>query len=107
ALAGLIGDRGRRARLVTLRQVAVVAAVSAAVGVLVRVFAGGSFGLGGASNPASYAAVGTRFDPTAYLFTGQFLPLAHAGTRHWYIPPGQVVADILAGMGIIWPPSAM
>src|SRR5215475_4369500 len=107
ALAGLIGNGARPARLVTLRQVAVVAAVSAAVGVLVRVFAGGSFGLGGASNPGSYATVGTRFDPTAYLFTGKFMPLAHAGTGHWYIPPGQVVADILAGMGIIWPPWAM
>jgi len=105
-LAELLRDDDNRARLLVLRQGAVLAGVSAFLGVLIRVFAGGSFGLGGASNPSEYAAIRTRFDPTFYLFTGRFLPLGPAG-GHWYVPPARVVADIMAGGGIIWPAWAL
>ena len=101
--AELLRDEGNRARLMTLRQGVALAAVSVFLGVLIRVFAGGSFGLGGASNPSGYAAIHTSFDPTSYLFTGKFLPRGAAGSGHWYVPPVRVVDDIMAGSGILWP----
>jgi hypothetical protein len=106
ALAELLREGDNRARLLVVRQGAVLAGVSAVLGILIRVFAGGSFGLGGASNPSGYAAIHTRFDPTYYLFTGKFLPRGPAA-GHWYVPPVRVVADIMAGGGILWPPWAL
>lgn len=103
AVAELFLVHDNPSRLLILRQGAVLAGVSAFLGVLIRVFAGGSLGLGGASNPSGYAAIHTSFDPTYYLFTGQFLSRASAGSGHWYVPPGQVVNDIMAGGGILWP----
>ena len=98
----LLADEGNRARLMTLRQLVALGGFAAILGLVVRVLAGGSFGLGGASNPGGYTPVQGKYDPTAYLFAGRFLPL---GQRHghWYVPPGQVVQRIMAGSGIDWP----
>ena len=49
-LARLLCDAGWQARIATLRSGLVIGCTGAALGVLIRVFAGGSFGLGGASN---------------------------------------------------------
>lgn len=99
----LLVDEGNRARLVTLRQGLVLGGFSAFLGVVIRVLAGGSFGLEGASNPASYTAIRGRYDPTAYLHTGSFVPLNPAGRGHWYVPPVRVVRRIMEGSGITWP----
>lgn len=77
-LARLLYDENRRARLGTLRRGIVVGASGAVAGLAIRVFAGGTLGLGGASNQAAYNAIHTRFDPTAYLYLGTFTPRHHA-----------------------------
>lgn len=99
----LLVDEGNRARLFTLRQGIILGGFSAFLGILIRMLAGGSFGLEGASNPASYTAIHGRFDPTAYLHSGIFVPLDSTGRGHWYVPPAKVVRRIMAGSGINWP----
>ncbi len=105
--AELLRTEKDRPRLVTLRQFAVLAAVAGSVAAVIRLLAGGSFGLTGASNPGGYAALHLGFDPTAYLFAGKFEPLAPPGGGHWYVPPGKVVDDIMTGCGIHWPAWAL
>ena len=103
-VAELLRDAGHQARLATLGQGIVVAAVGGIGGLLIRVFAGGAFGLEGASNPGGYAAIHTSFDPTAYLYTGAMLPRVAAGARQWYVPPRRVVSAMFAdALGFHWP----
>jgi hypothetical protein len=59
---------------VVLRQGLVMAGVLGVVFLAIRLAAGGSFGLGGASNPASYSNIRTRYDPTLFLFDSTFHP---------------------------------
>src|SRR5262249_54508972 len=106
-VAELLRGEDNRSRFLVLRQAGVLAGIFALLGVLIRVFAGGSFGLGGASDPSAYAAVNTSFDPTYYLFTGKFAPPDLAGSGHWYVPPARVVADVMSGTGILWPTWAL
>ena len=87
-IALLIRDRGKSAWLATLRQEVIVAVSGGVTGLIIRVLAGGAFGLTGASDQAAYAAIKTKFDPTAYLYLGQFLP--RQSTRP-YSPPHEVV----------------
>jgi hypothetical protein len=104
-VAELLRAGGKRARLIVLRQFAVLSSASAVVAVLIRVFAGGTFGLGGASSPSGYAALHMSFDPTAYLFSGAFVPWgpSAAGGGHWYYSPWHVVDHIMGGADIHWP----
>jgi len=103
-VAELLRDESNRARLATLRQVIAVGAVGGIGGLVIRVFAGGAFGLEGASNPGGYAAIHTSFDPTAYLYTGAMLPRVAAGARQWYVPPRRVVSAMFAdALGFHWP----
>jgi hypothetical protein len=103
-VAELLRDESTRARIATLRQGIVVAAVGGIGGLAIRVFAGGAFGLEGASNPGGYAAIHTSFDPTAYLYTGAFLPRVAAGSRQWYVPPRRVISSMFAdALGARWP----
>lgn len=99
-LAEILRGKDLRARLIALRQGAVIAGVLGVLLAAIRVFAGGSFGLQGASNPATYAAIHTSFDPTAYLYDGRFLPRVSAQSGHWYVPPGQVLHRVFAYSGL-------
>jgi len=104
-VAELLRVSGTRARLVVARQFAVLGSACAFLAVLIRLFAGGTFGLGGASNPSGYAALHMSFDPTAYLFSGAFVPWGPgaAGGGHWYVSPWHVVDYIMSGADIHWP----
>lgn len=86
---------------------AVIAEIGGAAGVAIRVFAGGAFGLTGASNPSGYNAIHTPFDPTAYLYYGAILPRDSGARGHWYVQPGQLVRFMLAGNGIDLPTWAL
>jgi hypothetical protein len=102
-VAELLLGKGNGPRLMALRQGAVLGAVFALLAVVIRLFAGGTFGLGGASNPAGYAAMHLSFDPTAYLFSGKFVRWGTAGSGHWYVPAQRVVSDVMIGPGTTWP----
>jgi hypothetical protein len=102
-VAELLRAKGNPARLIVLRQCAVLGSAFAVLALVIRLFAGGTLGLGGASNPSSYNALHLRFDPTAYLFSGAFVPWGPAGGGHWYVRPWQVVDDIMGAADIHWP----
>jgi hypothetical protein len=102
----LLYDPGWHTRFATLRSGLVVGSTGAVLGVLIRVFAGGSLGLGGASDQSAYNAIRTRFDPTAYLFLGRFLPRDRSsGFTHPYESArGLVEGLIYKGLGEHLPP---
>ncbi len=104
-LARLLSDAGWQARIATLRSGLVIGCTGAVLGGLIRVFAGGSFGLGGASDQSAYNAIPTRFDPTAYLYLGTFPPRDRSsGLTHPYIPARRLVDNfIYTGLGQILP----
>ena len=77
--------------LLVLRQGTTMAGLLGGLFVVIRLVAGGSFGLTGASNPAEYSAIPVPFDPTDYLFSGQFRPRLTAPS-HWYSIPHLLVA---------------
>jgi hypothetical protein len=105
-LAELLRAAGKSARLIVLRQCAVLVSGFAVLGLIIRHFAGGTLGLGGASDPATYGALHMSFDPTAYLFSGAYVPWGpgKSGGGHWYTSPWRVVDDIVGGAGIHFPP---
>ena len=80
-----------------LRRGLAVAGVAGAGGVLIRIFAGGSFGLQGAQGAASYASLHLAYDPTAYLYGGLMYPSGMPGSAHWYAHPGVVIVSMVAG----------
>lgn len=94
-VAELLRDHGIRARLLTLRDGLAVAGISGVLAIIIRVFAGGSFGLGGA-NQSGYAAIHTPFDVTAYLLNGSFLPWDVSHGSHWYVAPGQLITQMMS-----------
>ncbi len=100
-LARLLYDAGWQARIATLRSGLLVGCTGAVLGVLIRVIAGGSFGLEGASNQSAYNAIPTRFDPTAYLYLGTFPPRDRSsGLMHPYLPAASMVHAFIAwGLG--------
>jgi len=61
--------------------------VSLVLAIMIRAFAGGSFGLEGAQNTAGYARTHTAFDPTAYLYGGSSVARNRAlwNTRPWRV----------------------
>jgi hypothetical protein len=91
-VAQLIRDRSKTAWIATVRQELIVGATCGVALLLVRVFAGGSFGLTGASDQAAYNAIHTKFDPTAYLYNGSFPPRKAAAP---YVPWHRVVSDFV------------
>ena len=101
-LARLLYDAGWRARLATLRSGLLVGGSAGVLGLAIRVFAGGAFGLGGASNQAGYAAIHTPFDPTEYLYYGHFVPRDPASTGlHPYMSARHLFSGFLSsGLGI-------
>jgi hypothetical protein len=95
-LARLLIDPGWRARIATLRSGLIVGCTGAVLGLLIRLFAGGSFGLEGASDQSAYNAISARFDPTAYLYLGTFLPRDRSsGLWHPYTPAASMVHVII------------
>ena len=104
-LARLLYDPGWQARIATLRSGLVIGGTGAVLGVLVRVFAGGSFGLNGASDQSAYNVIRTRFDPTAYLYLGTFPPRDRSsGFAHPYVPAASMVHTFIAyGLGQVLP----
>jgi hypothetical protein len=105
-LARLLYDADWRARLVTLRRGLLVGGAAGVLGVAIRVFAGGSFGLGGASNQAAYAAIHKPFDPTEYLYYGNFVPLdpPKPGGLHPYLSARQLISGfVTSGLGVHLP----
>ena len=105
-LARLLYDADWRARLATLRNGLLVGGSAGVLGVAIRVFAGGSFGLGGASNQASYAAVHTPFDPTEYLYYGLMVRQdpPPAGGLHPYLSARHLISGFLSsGLGVYLP----
>jgi hypothetical protein len=97
-VAQMIRDDTMSARLATLRQELILGGTAGVIGLIIRLLAEGSFGLGGASNQATYDAIHTKFDPTAYLFNGTF------PTRKWsppYLSARQVIDSfVTSGLGI-------
>ena len=91
-VAQLLRDRGMAAWLATIRQEVLVGATCGVALVVIRVFAGGSFGLTGASDQTAYNAIRTKFDPTAYLYDGSFPPRKAAAP---YVPAHQVIQDFV------------
>ncbi len=102
-IAEFLRGHGARNRLMPLQYGVILAAVAGFCGAVIRIFAGGSFGLGGASSPSTYGSIHTSFDPTAYLYNGTFVPRVSAGSGPWYLPPSQIIDDIMAGNNIYWP----
>ncbi len=104
-LARLLYDAGWQARIATLRSGLIVGCTGALLGALIRVIAGGSFGLGGASNQSAYNAIHTRFDPTAYLYLGTFpRRVASSGLTHPYVSARSLVDGLIYdGLGHIVP----
>src|SRR6516225_4412251 len=98
---------GTRNRLAPFQYGIILAAVGGIGGIIIRVFAGGTFGLGGASSPATYSSIHTRFDPTAYLYYGGFIPRAKPGASGWYLPPAQILYRMMTGSGFRWPAWAL
>jgi hypothetical protein len=106
-IAEFLRRHGARTRMAPFLYGIILAAVGGVLGLVVRIFAGGSFGLGGASSPSTYASIHTSFDPTAYLFTGDFIPRVPAGSGIWYLPPWQILDDMWSGSRIVWPSWAL
>jgi hypothetical protein len=102
-VAEFLRRHGARDRIAPFLYGMMLAAIGGVLGVVIRIFAGGSFGLGGASSPSTYASIHTSFDPTAYLYSGAFIPRVPAGSGIWYLPPWQVLDDMWAGSNIFWP----
>jgi len=103
-VARLLHGADWRARLVALRGGIIIGGTGAVVGLAIRVFAGGTFGLNGASAQSAYAAIHTSFDPTAYLYKGWFVPRDAPSGLHAYYPVRQVVDNLIySGLGTYLP----
>ncbi len=104
-VARLLYDADWKARWVTLRNGLIIGGCGGLLGLAIRAFAGGTFGLGGASNQAAYAAIHTRFDPTEYLYYGGFVPRDPPGSGlHPYLSARQLISGfITSGLGIYLP----
>lgn len=103
-VAELLRGSLNRSRLVILRNFAAMGGISGIIYLAVRVFAGGTFGLGGASSQNSYSIVKTWFDPTQYLYTGSFRSRNPVERSHFFVPGKQVVDSIMRGAtGVSWP----
>jgi len=106
-VAEFLRAHGARNRLAPFQYGIILAAVGGICGVVIRIFAGGSFGLGGASSPVTYNSIRTSFDPTAYLYNGAFIPRASGGSGLWYLPPSQTLYGMMTGSQFYWPSWAL
>lgn len=88
--------RGRvRARWAIARDAVVLGGSSALMGLVLRLVAGGSFGLGGAVNQSTYSVVHTQFDPTDWLASGRFFTRNPLETSHFYLDPFRVMRIVM------------
>lgn len=106
AVAECLRAHGARDRLAPFQYGVILAAVGGIGGIIIRVFAGGTFGLGGASSPATYRSIHTSFDPTGYLYNGGFFRRAKAGGG-WYLRPSQILSRMMTGGGFHAPAWAL
>ncbi|HYB85704.1 MAG TPA: hypothetical protein VEC76_02545 [Streptosporangiaceae bacterium] len=106
-VAEFLRGHGTRNRLAPFQYGIILAAVGGVAGIIIRIFAGGSFGLGGASSPSTYNSIHTSFDPTAYLYYGGFIPRAKPGSGPWYLPPSQTLYGMMTGSHFHWPSWAL
>jgi hypothetical protein len=105
-VAECLRAHGTRNRLAPFQYGILLAAVGGIGGIIIRLFAGGTFGLGGASSPATYSSIHTSFDPTAYLYYGGFIPRAKAGGG-WYLRPSRILYRMMTGGQFHWPAWAL
>lgn len=91
------GERGSPRWYLPLARGLALAAVAGTGGVVIRYFAGGSFGLQGAQGSASYASLHMPFDPTAYLYGGLMYPSSVPSSSYWYAQPNQVIQTMVMG----------
>ncbi|HEX9030328.1 MAG TPA: hypothetical protein VF834_00700 [Streptosporangiaceae bacterium] len=87
----------RDSRLQPLLRGLALAGTAGFLGLVIRVFAGGAFGLEGASSPSAYSGARLPFDPTAYLYGGMIVPPGQPRGTHWYSHPWQVVEYMITG----------
>jgi len=85
--AELLASRDWRTRRATVVDGLAVAIATAIVGLAIRFTAGGTFGLQGASNQATYAKL-APYDMTAYLSNLVHVPIS---TGHFYYSPGTII----------------
>lgn len=104
AIAAIVihADEGRRL-LPGLRLVC-TGVVSLILAAVIRVFAGGTFGLQGAQNPGGYANAHTSFDPTAYLYGGSQVAANRAlwNTQAWHVVLFMTTGNVHAPAWQIW-----
>jgi hypothetical protein len=92
ALSEIWLNHAGRDRLVPLARLAGLGAIAGVGGLIIRLLAGGTFGLQGAQNQAGYGAGGSAFDPTAYLYGGVKIA-THRGL--WDTEPWRVVSHMM------------
>ncbi|HUJ05306.1 MAG TPA: hypothetical protein VLX31_04245 [Streptosporangiaceae bacterium] len=92
--AALALSEGRENKEQAVVRLLSVGGVSLVYAVIIRALAGGAFGLEGASNQAGYAAAGTTYDPSAYLYGGT--SIARDRTS-WGTQPDQVLRAMVTG----------
>lgn len=106
-IAELLRGSVSRSRPVILRDGFALAGISGVIYLGIRVFAGGTFGLGGASSQDSYGIMKTWFDPTRYLYTGFFGSVNPPERNHFYVPGQKVFGGIMeSATGVSWPTAA-
>ncbi len=91
-VALMLRDRTKSDWLAVFRQEVIVGGTCGVALLVIRVFAGGTFGLTGASDQSAYKAIHTKFDPTAYLYNGAMPPRK---TSPPYVPWHRVVGDFV------------
>lgn len=92
--AALAFTEGREMKKQAVFRLLSVGGVSLVYFVIIRVLAGGAFGLEGASNQAGYAKAGTKFDPSAYLYGGTHIA---ADKSSWGTKPNEVIIAMITG----------
>ncbi|MCL2586563.1 MAG: hypothetical protein FWE35_29395, partial [Streptosporangiales bacterium] len=106
-LRGASASAGARTRLVIVRDFAAMGGISGVIWLGIRLFAGGTLGLGGASSPGSYNVIGTWFDPTEYLYTGDFATRSPVERSHFFLPGQQVLGTVVeSATRATWPTAA-
>jgi len=92
--AAVVFGTGRDVRRQAFLRLVSVGGVSLVFAAVIRLFAGGAFGLEGASNQSGYAKAGTPYDPGAYLYGGKHIAMHPAS---WGTQPGKVINAMVAG----------
>lgn len=94
-LGELLRGSAGRARRVLVRDFVAMGGIGGVIYVVIRIFAGGTLGLGGASNQSSYNAIKTWFDPTEYLYTGDFASKNPPERDHFFVSGRAIIDNVL------------